>query len=65
MSDTSVMICPQCGIEMNFHAEKVDYTAALTDPDSIDPDFGGLLEEVHTCPGCGTTGTQRATRGGE
>ncbi len=61
MPETNKMICPDCGIEMNCHAEKIDYTAALTDPDTVDPDLGGVLEEVHTCPGCGKTGTRRAT----
>ena len=60
MSDTNKMICSDCGVEMNYHAEKIDYMAALTDPDSVDPDFGGVLEEVHTCPGCGNTGTRKA-----
>jgi predicted RNA-binding Zn-ribbon protein involved in translation (DUF1610 family) len=60
MPETNKMICPDCGIEMNYHAEKIDYTAALTDPDAIDLDLGGVLEEVHTCPGCGKTGTRKA-----
>jgi hypothetical protein len=60
MPDMKRMICPDCGIAMNYHAEKIDYTAALTDPDAIDPDLGGVLEEVHTCPGCGKTGTRRS-----
>ena len=64
MLKTSAMICPQCEIEMNYHAEKIDYMAALTEPDAIDPDFGGILEEVHTCPGCGNVGTRRASQEG-
>ena len=60
MPETNKMICPDCGSEMNYHAEKIDYTAALTDPDAIDLDLGGVLEEVHTCPGCGRTGTRKA-----
>jgi len=60
MSMTNAMICPQCGIEMNYHAEKIDYTEAMNNPDAIDPDFGGVLEEIHTCPGCGDTGARRA-----
>jgi ribosomal protein S27AE len=47
------MRCPECGIEMNQHAEKVDYTAALSKPQAVDPDFGGVVEEAHTCPECG------------
>ena len=60
MSDTNKMICAECGIEMNYHADKIDYMAALTDPDTVDPDLGGVLEEVHTCPGCGNVGTRKA-----
>jgi predicted RNA-binding Zn-ribbon protein involved in translation (DUF1610 family) len=60
MSDTRKMICPDCGIEMNYHAEKLDYTAALIDPDAVDPDLDGVLEEVHTCPECGKIGTRRS-----
>ena len=65
MAKTSALRCPQCGIEMNYHAEKIDYTAALTEPDALDSDFGGVVEEVHTCPGCGTVGTRRAVPDGE
>ena len=42
------MTCPECGAEMNHHAMKVAY-----DVTPVDPDFGGALEEVHTCPKCG------------
>ena len=56
------MMCPQCGIEMNYHAEKIDYMTALTDPNAIDPDFGGVVEEIHTCPGCGYTGARRTAQ---
>jgi predicted RNA-binding Zn-ribbon protein involved in translation (DUF1610 family) len=52
MSKTK-MICPDCGVEMNYHAEKIDYSAQ--DPKKIDPDFGGIVEEAHTCPVCGKT----------
>ena len=65
MPETNKMICPDCGIEMNYHAEKIDYTAALTDPDAVDPDLGGVLEEVHTCPGCGNIGSRRAAQEGD
>lgn len=46
------MICPNCGVQMNFHAEKIDYSGSSA---KIDPAFGGAVEEVHTCPSCGTT----------
>jgi predicted RNA-binding Zn-ribbon protein involved in translation (DUF1610 family) len=61
----SKMICPDCGVEMNQHAEKIDYTAALDDPEAVDPDFGGVLEEAHTCPVCGKTELRRSRQDGE
>jgi hypothetical protein len=51
------MKCPDCGREMNHHAEKVDYSA-LMDSGETDKDFGGALEEFHTCPSCGKTHSQ-------
>ncbi|HYU97381.1 MAG TPA: hypothetical protein VE977_01010 [Pyrinomonadaceae bacterium] len=45
------MICPMCGAEMNHHAMKIDYS--IDDSKLIDPDFDGVVEEVHTCPNCG------------
>jgi ribosomal protein S27AE len=55
MAQTNKMICPKCGVEMNHHAMKVDYGASLDNPTAIDPLFGGVLQEAHTCPECGTT----------
>lgn len=49
------MICPDCGVEMNHHADKIDYDAALRDRASADPDLGGVVQETHTCPGCGAS----------
>lgn len=59
MTDSNKMICQDCGAEMNHHAEKIDYTAALDAPEKIDPVLGGLVEEVHTCPQCGRTELRR------
>ena len=54
------MICPDCGVEMNHHAMKIDYTA---EPDAqgvaVDPEAGGVLVEAHTCPQCGQTATRQ------
>ena len=52
--------CPGCGAEMNRHAEKVDYTAGLAEPAAVDPDLGGVLEEMHQCPKCPEVVAQRA-----
>lgn len=63
MAEKKKMICPDCGVEMNYHAEKIDYTAALEEPDEVDADLGGVLEEVHSCPVCGRTHTRRSRAG--
>jgi ribosomal protein S27AE len=55
MADSEKMICPKCGVEMNFHAEKIDYDAGLAGQDASDLDIGGVVEEFHTCPECGQT----------
>jgi uncharacterized protein (DUF983 family) len=55
MSEENKKKCKECGVDMNHNAEKIDYTGCLDDPDSIDPDLGGILEEVYTCPECGKT----------
>lgn len=47
------MVCPDCGIDMNQHAIKIDY--GENDPALFDPAFGGALKEAHTCPKCGKT----------
>ena len=44
--------CPKCGDEMNHHADKVDFSAGLEDAEAMDPDFGGMLAEFHTCAAC-------------
>jgi rRNA maturation endonuclease Nob1 len=54
------MMCPDCGVEMNHHADKVDYSAALAEGAEVDPVFGGQVQEAHTCPVCGRTYLRRA-----
>jgi len=61
MSQPNPMICPDCGVTMNHHADKIDYNAALQDPAAADADFGGVIEEAHTCPECGQTRTRPAS----
>ena len=55
MANTEKMKCPDCGVDMNHHADKMDYTAGFGDTDGVDAEFGGVVAEVHTCPGCGKT----------
>ena len=52
------MNCPACGAEMNQHAVKIDYN--VDDQAAVDPAFGGVLQEAHTCPKCGRTELRRA-----
>jgi predicted RNA-binding Zn-ribbon protein involved in translation (DUF1610 family) len=65
MPEKTKMLCPDCEVEMNFHAEKIDYDAALDAPDRVDPELGGVIEEAHACPMCGKTLTRRAAEAGE
>ena len=60
MAERSKMVCPDCGVEMNLHAEKVAYADAAPDAEGFDPDLGGVVEEFHTCPECGQTLARRS-----
>jgi len=53
MEKTNKMICPDCGAEMNHHANKIDYSNDV--PEEVDADLGGTIEEAHICPECGKT----------
>lgn len=58
MAKVNKIKCPACGAEMNHHAEKPNYV--LIEPDVSDSNVGGVIEEVHTCPGCGNVELRRA-----
>ena len=62
MTERVKMACPDCGAEMNLHAEKIDYGTEPADGVPFDPDLGGLLEEFHTCADCGRTDVRPATQ---
>jgi len=47
------MICPDCGAEMNQHAEKLLEPTTVEEARRMDPELGALVEEFHTCPKCG------------
>jgi len=53
MSEENKMICTDCGAEMNHHKVKIDY--GVLDPAILEPVFGGVLKEAHSCPECGRT----------
>ena len=59
MESEEPVLCPKCGVPMNFHAEKVDYAAALEGA-AADPELGGVLERFHACPKCGAAEARRA-----
>lgn len=54
------MRCPDCNVEMNHHADKIDYSEAMDESVTIDPAFGGSVEEARTCPVCGRTHIRHA-----
>lgn len=60
MAQDDKMICTECGVEMNRHAEKIDYTETPDDSLAVDPQSGGTLEEAYTCPHCGKTVLRKA-----
>lgn len=60
MAERAKMTCPTCGVEMNRHAEKVDYSAAPEADEASDEGLGGVVEDFHTCPECGRTHARRA-----
>jgi ribosomal protein S27AE len=48
------MTCPHCGAEMNFHAEKLVYSEAVSETIQNSA-LEEHAEEMHTCPRCGLT----------
>jgi NAD(P)H-dependent FMN reductase len=57
----SAMTCPKCGRTMNQHATKVDYSSGHKMPEAVDPEFQGVVQEVHQCPGCGNIELRAST----
>ena len=55
MSDR--MICPACGAEMNFHAEKLIYNEPAMGARAA---LSGGIEEAHACPRCGRNESRKA-----
>lgn len=46
------ILCPKCGAQMNHHANKLNYTTALSELEAVGSDYRGILDAVHTCPNC-------------
>jgi ribosomal protein S27AE len=58
MPETDKMKCPDCGAEMNHHADKLVYGEASEDAGGAED--AGLILEAHACPGCGHSATRAA-----
>jgi hypothetical protein len=56
---TNPMICPDCGLAMNHHAAKLIHPTTIEEAAVVDPALGGMIEETHTCPGCGKAAARR------
>lgn len=59
MNVADPLICSRCGSAMNHHADKLVDPASAEDAAQADPVLGGIIEEVHQCPGCGTSASRR------
>lgn len=54
------MICPHCGVEMNQHAAKLVEPRTTQEVAQMDPTFGALIQEAHSCPQCGEGAFRRS-----
>ena len=50
------MHCTKCDMDMNMHAEKIDYTTMEKQGSKSEEP----IVEIHVCPGCGDTATREA-----
>ena len=62
MNEAKPMMCPQCGIPMNRHAERLIEPRDAAEAKAMNPALGGVILELHRCPGCGDGGTRAGTR---
>jgi hypothetical protein len=60
MPKAAKIVCKPCGLAMNRHAEKLERSVGPDETRHVDPDLGGVVREVHTCPGCGGSATRKA-----
>jgi hypothetical protein len=54
----SPMICTKCGATMNHHADKLVDPRTSEQALRLDASLGGMVQEMHTCPGCGANATR-------
>lgn len=59
MMATPKMVCKKCDVEMNHHAEKLVDPINRKEAAQMNPDLGGLIEEIHSCPDCGESESRR------
>jgi ribosomal protein S27AE len=52
--------CPKCGTSMNHHADKLVEPRTPADARDVKPELGGIVEEAHACPACGSVEARRA-----
>ena len=60
LANTDKMICSHCKVEMNHHCDKLVYNVDAHDAGKTDPSLGGIIEEFHTCPKCGSGASRHA-----
>lgn len=58
-TNTAKMVCPECGIKLNHHADKLVDPVSPEEAAQMDPALGGLIEEGHCCPECGKGASRR------
>lgn len=58
MSGRSPLRCPDDGWEMNLHAAKLSEPSSPEEARAADPELGGIVEEVFTCPECGRSASR-------
>jgi predicted RNA-binding Zn-ribbon protein involved in translation (DUF1610 family) len=56
----SKMICPNCGAEMNHHADKLVDPITEEDRRHFNPNLGGVVNEIYYCPSCGGVESRQA-----
>ena len=61
MPEEKRMVCPDCGVGMNHHADKLVYGGE--EEAAAGDGLGGVVEEAHSCPECGKTLTRRKGAG--
>jgi ribosomal protein S27AE len=55
---SGAMICPDCGTQMNHHANKIVCGASGERPGPSNLSAGEYLQELHSCPKCGANASR-------